>query len=74
MDDSNSICEALDLNESEDQLPSKEFLDLFEKLDTAISGELIEKAWKQYDTISQQILLEVKMFFSFKKIFLYFNF
>uniref|UniRef100_A0A914HWK3 Uncharacterized protein n=1 Tax=Globodera rostochiensis TaxID=31243 RepID=A0A914HWK3_GLORO len=27
-------------------------------LDSTISGELIEKAWKQYDTIGQQIVLE----------------
>uniref|UniRef100_A0A183C8P6 Retinoblastoma-associated protein A-box domain-containing protein n=1 Tax=Globodera pallida TaxID=36090 RepID=A0A183C8P6_GLOPA len=38
--------------------PSKEFLELFSKLDSTISGELIEKAWKQYDTIGQQIVLE----------------
>lgn len=39
--------------------PSREFLELFAKLDSTISGELIEKAWKQYDTIGQQIVLEV---------------
>ena len=39
--------------------PSREFLELFTKLDAGISGELIEKAWKQYDTTGQQIVLEV---------------
>ncbi len=39
--------------------PSSEFLTLFEKLDPTISTELIEKAWKQYDTVGQQIILEV---------------
>jgi len=39
--------------------PSRDFLELFAKLDPTINGEIIEKAWKQYDTISQQIILEV---------------
>nr|CAD2174071.1 unnamed protein product [Meloidogyne enterolobii] len=38
--------------------PSRDFLELFAKLDPTINGEIIEKAWKQYDTISQQIILE----------------
>ncbi|KAL3103373.1 hypothetical protein niasHS_002559 [Heterodera schachtii] len=42
--------------------PSKEFLELFSRLDSLISGELIEKAWKQYDTIGQQIILEGNRF------------
>jgi hypothetical protein len=45
--------------EPDSDQPSKEFLDIFDKLDGTISGELIEKAWKQYDTIGQQIILEV---------------
>jgi hypothetical protein len=39
--------------------PSREFLDFFAKLDPNINGELVEKAWKQYDTTGQQIVLEV---------------
>lgn len=39
--------------------PTREFLELFTKLDPTINGEIIEKAWKQYDTIGQQIILEV---------------
>ncbi|KAL7080643.1 hypothetical protein ACQ4LE_000642 [Meloidogyne hapla] len=38
--------------------PSRDFLELFTKLDPSINGEIIEKAWKQYDTIGQQIILE----------------
>jgi hypothetical protein len=39
--------------------PSREFLELFAKLDSTIGGEIIERAWKQFDSTSQQIILEV---------------
>lgn len=45
--------------ENNDQQPSKDFLGIFDKLDPTINGELIEKAWKQYDTVGQQVILEV---------------
>lgn len=46
--------------------PSKEFLEVFSKLGSAINGEIIEKAWKHYDTIGQQIVLEVGFFVEFR--------
>ena len=45
--------------------PSRDFLELFTKLDSTINGEIIEKAWKQYDTIGQQIILEVYLLIYF---------
>lgn len=39
--------------------PSKEFLSVFEQLDRSINGELLERAWRHYDTIRQQVMLEV---------------
>lgn len=54
------ISEELDIEfEQNVQQPSKDFLEIFDKLDPTINGELIEKAWKQYDTVGQQVILEV---------------
>lgn len=53
----------------ESEQPSKEFLKIFEQLDPNINGELIEKAWKQYDTISQQVNIDLEVY-NFK---VYFN-
>lgn len=46
-------------NDDDQDQGLKEFLDLFEKLDRSINGELIEKAWSCYNTVLQQIILEV---------------
>ncbi|KAI1720624.1 PX domain-containing protein [Ditylenchus destructor] len=46
------------LDENDGDHPSQEFLEIFDKLDATINGELIEKAWKQYDTVGQQVILE----------------
>lgn len=45
----------------EGEQPSKEFLEIFEQLDPNINGELIEKAWKLYDTISQQVNIDLEV-------------
>ena len=42
-----------------DSGPSQEFLDVFDRLDTSVNGEVIEKAWRSYDTVGQQVVLEV---------------
>uniref|UniRef100_A0A1I7S1U3 DUF3452 domain-containing protein n=1 Tax=Bursaphelenchus xylophilus TaxID=6326 RepID=A0A1I7S1U3_BURXY len=52
--------EAFDLR-SLDEPPmevSNEFIELFREFDSEIDGLLLEKAWKQYDQIKQQVLLE----------------
>lgn len=47
--------------EQETEQPSKDFLEIFEQLDPTINGELIEKAWKLYDTISQQVNIDLEV-------------
>ncbi|KAI1719520.1 retinoblastoma-associated protein A domain-containing protein [Ditylenchus destructor] len=50
--------EQVGIDENDGDHPSQEFLEIFDKLDATINGELIEKAWKQYDTVGQQVILE----------------
>ncbi|VDM43313.1 unnamed protein product [Toxocara canis] len=45
------------LVESKEQ-PSEEFVDVCKKLDPDIDPELLDKAWKQFDTVGQQYVLE----------------
>lgn len=37
----------------------KQFYELFDQLETSVSDELLEQAWKEYSQVSQQMLLEV---------------
>lgn len=44
--------------ESNLDLPSQEFLSVFQAFDQQIDGDILERAWKSYDATQQQILLE----------------
>uniref|UniRef100_A0A915AVX8 Retinoblastoma-like protein 1 n=1 Tax=Parascaris univalens TaxID=6257 RepID=A0A915AVX8_PARUN len=46
-----------ELVESKEQ-PSEEFIDVCKKLDENIDSTLLNKAWKQFDTVGQQYVLE----------------
>ncbi|VDO71450.1 unnamed protein product [Onchocerca flexuosa] len=39
--------------------PTTAFLDICKQLDPEINEDFIEKAWKQYDTVEKQYVLEV---------------
>ncbi|EFO12889.2 hypothetical protein LOAG_15643 [Loa loa] len=39
--------------------PTTAFLDICKQLDPEIDEDFIEKAWKQYDTVGKQYVLEV---------------
>lgn len=39
--------------------PSTAFLDICKQLDPKMDEQFIEKAWKQYDTVEKQYVLEV---------------
>lgn len=49
-----------ELVESKEQ-PSEEFIDVCKKLDENIDSTLLNKAWKQFDTVGQQYVLEVRL-------------
>lgn len=40
---------------------TQEFMNVFHQLDNNINGELVERAWRQFDTIRQQVVLEVSL-------------
>lgn len=42
--------------------PTSAFLDICKQLDPEIDEDFIEKAWKQYDTVEKQYVLEVWLF------------
>lgn len=39
--------------------PATAFLNICKQLDPGIDSDFVEKAWKQYDTIGKQYVLEV---------------
>lgn len=49
-------------------LPTQDFLEICDQLDLSEQHELVDKSWKQYDTIGQQCVLEVKcLAFKFRR-------
>lgn len=41
--------------------PSKVFMEICNELDANIDSELLDRSWKQYDTVGQQCILEVNL-------------
>lgn len=50
---------SFDAYESNETDLLKQFYELFDQLETSVSDELLEQAWKEYSQVSQQMLLEV---------------